>query len=220
MAVIRSGATVDELTIDPTSKAGRVTLYDSAGNELTKRKLTYQAGGRLAAGTGLSKATGGATQYQLMSIYHANTSTKTVRIMKAWVTLVSISAAATLVAELVSLTSAATPTTGNPAITPQVFQIGDAAAEATVLALPTTAGTLSSTATGFGSTILNQTAVTASDTTPISAGLPIFLYQYNPLQPTEQPTMRSANAEGWAIEIFPSASVTVIMSCGIEFTEE
>lgn len=36
MAVIKSGATADELTIDPTSKAARITLYDSAGNELHK----------------------------------------------------------------------------------------------------------------------------------------------------------------------------------------
>jgi hypothetical protein len=32
MAVIKSGATSDQLTIDPTSKAARVSLYDAAGN--------------------------------------------------------------------------------------------------------------------------------------------------------------------------------------------
>lgn len=31
MAVVRSGATADEWTVDPTSKAGRVTLYDTTG---------------------------------------------------------------------------------------------------------------------------------------------------------------------------------------------
>src|SRR3990167_1796754 len=36
MAIIKSGATTDELTVDPTSKAARVTLYDSSGNELQK----------------------------------------------------------------------------------------------------------------------------------------------------------------------------------------
>jgi hypothetical protein len=34
MAKIRSGATTDELTVDPTSKAARTTLYDSAGNPI------------------------------------------------------------------------------------------------------------------------------------------------------------------------------------------
>jgi hypothetical protein len=35
MAVIKSGATSDQWTIDPTSKAGRMTLYDSAGNAVS-----------------------------------------------------------------------------------------------------------------------------------------------------------------------------------------
>ena len=36
MAIIQSGASADLLTVDPASKAARVTLYDSAGNELAK----------------------------------------------------------------------------------------------------------------------------------------------------------------------------------------
>lgn len=36
MALIQSGATADLLTVDPTSKAARVTLYDNAGNEVLK----------------------------------------------------------------------------------------------------------------------------------------------------------------------------------------
>jgi hypothetical protein len=35
MAVIKSGASTDQLSIDATSKAARVTLYDSAGRELS-----------------------------------------------------------------------------------------------------------------------------------------------------------------------------------------
>jgi hypothetical protein len=35
MATIKSGATTDQWTIDPTSKAGRVTLYDASGNLIT-----------------------------------------------------------------------------------------------------------------------------------------------------------------------------------------
>ncbi len=34
MAVIKSGTTTDQLTVDPTSKAARVTLYDTAGNPI------------------------------------------------------------------------------------------------------------------------------------------------------------------------------------------
>jgi len=43
-AVIQSGATSDNWTIDPTSKAGRVTLYDSTGREVSSQsKATYSA---------------------------------------------------------------------------------------------------------------------------------------------------------------------------------
>jgi len=42
MAVIKSGATSDQLTIDPTSKAGRVSQYDTAGRILClQSKSTY-----------------------------------------------------------------------------------------------------------------------------------------------------------------------------------
>jgi hypothetical protein len=43
MAVIKSGATTDEMTIDPTSKAARVTLYDSDGNEVVPSTPTAVA---------------------------------------------------------------------------------------------------------------------------------------------------------------------------------
>ena len=44
MASVRSGATTDEWTIDPTSKAGRVTIYDSAGREVSiQSKSSYMA---------------------------------------------------------------------------------------------------------------------------------------------------------------------------------
>jgi len=37
MATIKSGASTDQLTIDPTSKAARVTLYDAQGNLMAPR---------------------------------------------------------------------------------------------------------------------------------------------------------------------------------------
>lgn len=46
MAIIKSGASSDQLSIDTTSKAARVTLYDSAGRELSSQmKPTYMASG-------------------------------------------------------------------------------------------------------------------------------------------------------------------------------
>ena len=55
MAVIKSGATTDQLTIDATSKAARVTPYDTAGTALVNRS-TYSAAvvaTASAAGTGI-----------------------------------------------------------------------------------------------------------------------------------------------------------------------
>ncbi len=46
MAVIKSGATTDLLTIDPTSKAARVTLYDATGREVSRQsKATFAMSG-------------------------------------------------------------------------------------------------------------------------------------------------------------------------------
>lgn len=38
MAKIQSGASTDEMSVDPTSKAARVTLYDSLGREINPQK--------------------------------------------------------------------------------------------------------------------------------------------------------------------------------------
>lgn len=41
MAVIKSGVSSDVLTVDPTSKAARVTLYNSLGNEISSANPLY-----------------------------------------------------------------------------------------------------------------------------------------------------------------------------------
>lgn len=76
MAVIKSGATSDQLTVDPTSKAARVTLYDPEGNVLSRKVSTYSAAlgnTNTAAGTGV-----------FLSIQ--GSSTKTIRVHKVLVT--------------------------------------------------------------------------------------------------------------------------------------
>ncbi len=44
MAVIKSGATTDQLTVDPASKAARVTLYDTSGNASPTVPVSFPAG--------------------------------------------------------------------------------------------------------------------------------------------------------------------------------
>lgn len=66
MAVIKSGASTDQLTVDPTSKAARGTIYDSAARELSlQSKQTFMASGTFtpaATPTDLLKIVGSATK--------------------------------------------------------------------------------------------------------------------------------------------------------------
>ncbi len=71
MATIKSGASSDVLTIDPVSKAGRVTLYDATGRELSPHsKKTYSASATF---------TPAATPNDLMTIF--GSASRTVRVI-------------------------------------------------------------------------------------------------------------------------------------------
>lgn len=75
MAIIKSGATSDLLTIDPTSKAARVTLYDSAGRETSlQSKPTYAAASTFAPAV---------TATDMITIH--GSASKTVRVISIYV---------------------------------------------------------------------------------------------------------------------------------------
>lgn len=78
MAIIKSGASTDELNIDPVSKAARVTQYDSAGRELTN-KATFAVSGTFtppATPTDMLRITGSASKtVRLVSMSIATTNT-------------------------------------------------------------------------------------------------------------------------------------------------
>lgn len=84
MAIIKSGASTDEWTIDPISKAGRVTLYSSGGLELLNRP-TYSAT--------TANFTPAATATDLFVI--SGSASKTVQILS--VTLIGTATAATVI---------------------------------------------------------------------------------------------------------------------------
>ena len=71
MAVIKSGATSDQLTVDAVSKAARVTLYDSSG-----REISYQGKPTYVAADSFTPA---ATPNDLVTIF--GSATKTVRVI-------------------------------------------------------------------------------------------------------------------------------------------
>lgn len=71
MAIIKSGASSDQLTIDATSKAGRVTLYDAAGRALAfQSKATFYCAGSF---------TPAATPNDIVHIF--GSASKTVRVL-------------------------------------------------------------------------------------------------------------------------------------------
>lgn len=72
---LKSGATTDEMTVDPTSKAGRVTLYDSSGREIS-------AGGKITfAMSGIF--TPPATPTDMVTIF--GSASKVVRVVAFWI---------------------------------------------------------------------------------------------------------------------------------------
>ncbi len=82
MAVIKSGASTDQLTVDVTSKAARVTLYDATGRAIAfQSKATY-----FAANT----FTPAATPTDLVTIF--GSATKTCRIISFHITTTNTAA--------------------------------------------------------------------------------------------------------------------------------
>lgn len=118
MSIIKSGASSDQLSIDPTSKAARATLYDSAGSELRNKK-TYSASGAF---------TPPATPTDLVTIF--GSATKTVRVMSFKLGTVNTAAGSQLF--VLSKRSAVTTSGTAVAATAVPLDSSDAAATATV----------------------------------------------------------------------------------------
>ena len=218
---------------DATGAAGGITCNVVSATALaatanalyttTRKLVTYRAVCRLAARPyALSNAFGAAGRKQYVTIFHGAGAVKNVTLRHVWVALESSSASAITMADLVRLTSATTPATGNPAITPTPSNPGDAAAEATVLCLPTTAGTegaVHSTAewnlgtTGSASLVNPPPGLAWTDLlAPGPTNGPDF--------EGKSPIMRAANAEGWAIILDASAAATIKGYVVVEFTEQ
>lgn len=175
-----------------------------------------------AASSGLAFTFTANTDKQLATIFHAAGSTKLCRITYCAVEIVAIGAVAgQLQFELRRLTSATTPATGNPAITPVNRNPGGAAVDAVTLALPTTVGTDFAANSPIQSRILPVIASQA----PIVSTWPaipstVVLYDDKGYDEEEQPTMRPGNAEGYAIVGRSTAAIPLTFTAIIAFTEE
>lgn len=128
MPTIQSGATSDLLTIDPTSKAARATLYDSSGNELVVKPTE----GSFVAQVLLRQSAATAANSLVWSLFNTNATKKLrVRSIRLMILFDGTAAAATTRAYYLQRTKTAAPT-GGTAIVPSKKRTADAASIADV----------------------------------------------------------------------------------------
>lgn len=194
-----------------------------------KLDQTYFAVYRLAARPyQLSNVFGAAGRKQFATIFHTVAATRLVRLRNVWVALRSASAAVDVMADLVRLTAATPPATGNPAITPRLMRsgivpVGPGAAEATCLALPTTAGSEGADIVSNAMWSLGITgAGSAINPPPPVSWIDLLALSFAESKPehVELPVMYPGVAEGWAVTLDASAAATVTGLVVIRFTEE
>jgi hypothetical protein len=160
MAIIKSGASSDQLTIDATSKGARVTLYDPTGRALTDpARVTYRVPILYTA------AAADAAASFVWAI--RNGGTKNLRILRARITVgfAGTAAATSSDFELVALTSLSA-LSGGTALTAAVSDPADAASSVTAIqtnaVLTATGGVVQRTFSKFGAQ-RQVTAVTSLD---------------------------------------------------------
>lgn len=182
---------------------------------------TYSAIGRLAAvnaRASLAFAQSANADKQWLTLHHAASATKLVRVLYVGFILVDVSAATILDFDVRLITAA--PATGNPAITPGPHNQANPATECTVLALPTTGGTMAATPslalTEFDAGIL------APPTAPPGQNVGRFdLYTNERVSDESQAIeLRPGVLEGVAIVVRSTAAATVNGIPIIRYTEE
>lgn len=183
------------------------------------RKANATAGNR-ALLTGALTAN---TNKQIATIYHAAAATKRVQIKAVIVTVVVITAVAGVIEfEIVPLSATTAPATGNPAIVPGKHEQADAAAEATCLALPTTAGSVVAADSPVGDPWMVSEGITGAGatTSPPPAATKAVLWDSRSDGDGKDLIMRAGVAEGYAVIARSDAASSVGFAASIVFTEE
>lgn len=201
--------------------------FDMNGALMVKQRhdVTYSAIYRLIDSTAgqlpLTFTFTANTNKQLATIYHTGASTKIVRLRRISL-IIGTGAAGVFDFEIRALSATTAPATGNPAITPRTHDPADGAAEATCLALPTTAGSLVGADTGTVGTpqTWNSGAATAHTNPQGLSGQELVLFEANASRGIKPLIMRAATAEGYAINGRCTAAVALRYLALFEFTEE
>jgi hypothetical protein len=227
--VVQIGGHASPLDTPPTlvSAAGdRVRAwFDRAGAHVVRRRKlreTYTAYYRLAETTArldLNFTQVANATKQWATLHHAATATRDVRVQKAVLYLLNVSAATQLIIELRRITTA--PATGNPAITPIAHHQGAAATECTALALPTTGATITADSLYGGIALDLGITGTASVVNPPPVPQEIVLYDASrDDDEVYQPILRNGILEGVAIIVRAVGTPVVRATAMIRYTEE
>lgn len=202
---------------------------DRSGAQIIRKRpvAMYTAQYRLANATAgfrvpTSAALTANTNRQLATIYHAASATKRVQIKYVDVIMNAVTVAGVIEWEIVTLSAATAPATGNPAITPGKHDQADGAAEATCLHAPTTAGSVTAVDSPVGLNWYESLGITgtASTANPPPAPNRIVLWDSTADGDGKDLIMRAGVAEGYAINVRSSAASQVGYIATIMFTEE
>lgn len=180
----------------------------------------YRLGNATVGTTNLAFTYVANTNKQLATIYHTGASTKTVRIRKISLILNTSTVAGVFNFEVRPLSATTAPATGNPAITPSKHNQADAAAEATCLALPTTAGSLVAANQPVGMPRTANFGAGAAVTNIAYVAPEMVLFDADASWDKKPLIMRAGVAEGYAINGRCTAASATTFMARIEFTEE
>lgn len=156
---------------------------------------------------------------QHATIHHPATSTKIVRLRSVQICPLVVTTAATdLNFELIRINTA--PATGNPAITPAPADPGDPAADATCLALPTTAGTETGAPLGVHFISMGITGA-ASTVNPPPSPQWIELIPFAVGHDEQKlPTLRPGVLEGFSVTVDSTGASRLFSMIRMAFSEE
>ena len=167
----------------------------------------------LATARSVSMAPAAGTARYPIAVFHPASSARRAKILRARLSLQSTSAATVITASLVRISTAGA---GGTAFTPGRTDSSDPAATCTVQVNP---ATLPAEVAGDELAVHTHNAAVASTTTVAANFMTSTSVLFDDMDSGKNPRMREGVAEGWAIKVFSSAAVTIVVSANMNWTE-
>ncbi len=206
-----AGNIVNTLAAAPAGTERGIVTRPIASGVQTISEVSYPTYAAMARSVSMAPAAGTA-RYPIV-VFHPSASALRAVLRGARLSLQSTSAATIITASLVRVSTAGS---GGTAFTPGRADSGDPAAACTVQINPTTLPT-EVASDELATHTFN--AGTAAGTTVASNFMPYTSSLFDDISNGKNPAMRSGIAEGWAIKVFSTAAVTIVMTASINWTE-